>query len=197
MFQFEEADLVLDKPPLILPYYRPCYGLDVGWEATAMVRGFKDPDSGNVFITDEYEHGGRTPAEHAREMQALTRTDLGQAIWGVIDPAARGASQSDGKRLIEQYQRLGLKLNLADNAVEAGIHSVQQLMSERRLKISPTCRKLVAQLGRYHRNARGKVVKISDHLVDGLRYMIHTDRFMPPPGHKRPRVIRSMDKYGF
>ena len=39
----------------------------------------------------------------------------------MIDPAARGRSQVDGTRLIEQYSELGLLLAPAENTVEADV----------------------------------------------------------------------------
>ena len=42
----------------------------------------------------------------------------------MIDPAARGRSQVDGTRLIEQYSALGLALEPPKNAVEADIYAV-------------------------------------------------------------------------
>ena len=46
--------------------------------------------------------------------------ERGDWIPGCIDPAAKQRSQIDGRNLLGEY-RIGLKLSMADNAVEAGI----------------------------------------------------------------------------
>jgi hypothetical protein len=43
--------------------------------------------------------------------------------------SARGWSQEDGQKLIETYQNLGLLLDLADHAVEAGLLEVWTVLS--------------------------------------------------------------------
>jgi hypothetical protein len=67
---------------------------------------------------------------------------------------------------MSEYLRLGLKLQHADNSVEAGILRLYQQLSDGTLKIFSTCQQLLADLRYYHRNERGQVVKKQDHLVE-------------------------------
>ncbi|MCW5977738.1 MAG: hypothetical protein KIT09_06655 [Bryobacteraceae bacterium] len=59
----------------------------------------------------------------------------GKWIRGAIDPACRGRSQVDGRQLWQMYTDQGLKLQTADNAVEAGIYRVWERLSAGRLKV--------------------------------------------------------------
>lgn len=168
------------------------YGMDVGYAATAAVYGCLNPDDGTWYIFDEYKRGEMTPAEHAAVIRLKADTGYG-VMSGAIDPASRGRSQKDGSRLIDEYRTEGLKLMLAVNAVESGIHRVQTLIDEGRLKIHERCTGLLAEMRQYHRDDRGKIVKRNDHLLDALRYLLMTDKIHLQPrraGYK-PRVKKS------
>jgi len=161
-----ESSVVCD--PFEIPEYWPrCYGLDVGWKKTAAVWGAWDRDDDVVYIYTEHYRGQAEPAIHAAAINAR-----GTWIPGVIDPASRGRGQKDGEMLFEEYEGLGLTLDKADNAVEAGIHKIWMRLSTGRLKIFSTCQNWFSEYRLYRRNENGKVVKEFDHLMDATRYMI-------------------------
>jgi phage terminase large subunit-like protein len=166
IYPVAEDDIVID--PFKIPDHWPrAYGLDVGWNCTAAVWGAWDREADILYLFAEYSRGQAEPSSHADAIK-------GRGAWipGVIDPAARGRSQHDGTRLVEKYRGMGLKLALADNAVEAGLHEVLQRMTTGRLKVF---RSLVGWLGEfrlYRRDEKGKVVKERDHLMDATRYLV-------------------------
>lgn len=139
------------------------YGFDIGWNRSAAVWGARDPASGVIYIYSEHYQGMGEPASHAYAIKSR-----GEWIPGVIDPASNGRSQIDGRQLIDMYRKLGLKLQPADNSVEAGISEVWQLMVSGKLKIMPQCQNLLRELSRYHRDDKGsgKIVKRDDHACD-------------------------------
>ena len=153
------------------PHFARCYGLDVGWQFTAAVWLAFDRENQITYVYKEYQRERQTPDVHANDIQRA-----GEWIPGFIDPAAHASSQVDGRNLMVEYQHLGLKLQHADNSVEAGILRLYQQLSDGSLKIFATCTQLLADLRYYHRNERGQVVKKQDHLVDALRYAV-----MAPP----------------
>ncbi|HEY7306271.1 MAG TPA: terminase family protein [Bryobacteraceae bacterium] len=146
-------------------HFARCYGLDVGWQFTACVWLAFDREQGICYVYREYQRERQTPDVHAADIQRA-----GEWIPGVIDPAAHASNQLDGRNLMSEYLRLGLKLQHADNSVEAGILRLHQQLSDGSLKIFATCQQLLADLRYYHRNERGQVVKKQDHLIDALRY---------------------------
>ncbi|MDD3183506.1 MAG: hypothetical protein PHD48_12000 [Alphaproteobacteria bacterium] len=93
---------------------------------------------------------------------------------GVIDPASRGRSQKDGESLIHLYTQQGLKLQCADNTVEAGIFDVYERFTTDRLKIFETCQSLLSELRIYRRDEKGRIVKENDHNCDAMRYAIRS-----------------------
>lgn len=164
IYPIPEEDILVN--PFPIPSHWPRgYGFDVGWNRTAAIWLAFDPETGGAVAYDEYYRGQVDPAVHARGIKAK-----GDYMTGVIDPAARGARGHDGKKLLEVYRSLGLNLELADNAVIAGLTLVWDILSTGQLKIFRTCSNTRNEMRLYRRNEKGEVVKENDHLMDALRY---------------------------
>lgn len=162
------AEEVWLEPPIEIPQHWPrAYGMDVGWNKTAAIWGAWDRDSDTVHLYSEHYMGKAEPQIHADAIK-----QRGDWIPGAIDPASGGASQLDGRRLNDEYRKLGLLLVDAENTVEAGIHAVYRRLSAGRLKIFNTLRSTVAEMRLYRRDEHGKIVKENDHLMDAMRYLI-------------------------
>lgn len=158
--------------PFVIPeFWKRGYALDVGWNKTAALWGAQDPADGTMYVYSEHYQGQQVPLLHAEAIKAR-----GAWIKGAIDPAARGRSQVDGQKLLTSYKQAGLKLVLANNAVEAGIYEVWSLFSTGRLKLFTTLRNVQDEYAIYQRDENGKIVKKYDHLMDCLRYLISTWR---------------------
>ena len=108
---------------------------------------------------------GMTPSVHAA---AIMRP--GKWIPGVIDPAARGRSQIDGRQLLQMYTDLGLNIATANNAVEAGVYEVHEALVQGQLKIFSTLTNFREEFRLYRRDDSGKIIKERDHLQDALKY---------------------------
>jgi phage terminase large subunit-like protein len=158
---------ILVKPFAIPDYWPRAYGLDVGWNRTAAIWGARDNESGVVYLYSEHYLGHEEPHVHSHAIKAR-----GAWIPGVIDPAAKGRSQVDGRRLIELYRAEGLKLQEAANAVEAGIFAVEQMMYGGKLKVFNSLSQWCSELRSYRRDQSGKVVKERDHCMDAMRYLV-------------------------
>ncbi|MEO5369572.1 MAG: hypothetical protein H7833_05790 [Magnetococcus sp. DMHC-1] len=151
-----------------IPQWWPkVYALDVGWQRTAAVWGAWDREADVVYLYSEHYRGQAEPSVHAAAVRAR-----GDWIPGVIDPAARGRSQKDGESLLQAYRDLGLHLEPADNAVEAGIHAVWERLSSQRLRIFKTMQNWLSEYRLYRRDEQGRIVKEHDHLLDATRYLV-------------------------
>jgi len=159
---------VLVEPFAIPESWPRMYGLDVGWNKTAAVWGALDPATDTIYIYDEHYRGKEEPFVHAYSIQAR-----GDWIHGVIDPAARGRGQADGKRLYSDYKDLGLNLFLAKNEVESGTLNVQQRLQTGRLRFFKTCVNLQKEYMLYRRDRNGRIIKENDHALDATRYVIN------------------------
>ena len=157
-------------------YYPKAYGMDVGWNATAAIFGAWDRESDIIYIYSEYKQGKADPTVHASAIRAR-----GSWMKGTIDPASRASGQADGAQLFSMYATTvergggGLRLTVADNAVEAGIYRVWERLQSGRLKIFKSCGQVLRELSMYHRKD-GKIVKTNDHLLDSMRYLIMADQ---------------------
>lgn len=186
IYPFEHDEIVV--PPFRIPaYFRKGYALDVGWNRTAAIFGALDADQDILYLYSEHYRGEAEPVIHAKAIQAR-----GDWLQGVIDPASRGRSQADGKKLIDTYRQNGLKLYPADNAVESGIYGVFERLSTGRLKVFSTCTNWLAEQRIYRRDENGKIIKKFDHLMDGTRYLVTSCipymRVQPVPQHSRGAV---------
>lgn len=182
IYQVPESDIIV-KDFELPPHYPRAYGLDVGWNRTAAVWGARDNQSGVIYLYSEHYRGQAEPVIHAQSIKAR-----GAWVKGVIDPAARGRGQRDGIQLLEQYKALGLDIETAINAVEAGIYAVWQLLSAGKLKVFASLGNWLSEFRLYQRDENGHITKQDDHLMDATRYLIMSglDRMVqrPIPQHE-------------
>jgi len=162
-----DEDVCFVKDFEIPKHWPKFYGMDVGWNVTGVVFCALNREDDCVYIYSEHYGQQSEPVIHA---DAIKRR--GGWMKGVVDPAARGRSQADGKALFDIYKDLGLKIVPAKNAVEAGIYDVWSRFTSGRLKIFNSCVNLKRELSMYHRDNEGRIVKKHDHLLDCTRYAI-------------------------
>jgi phage terminase large subunit-like protein len=170
IYPIDEKDILVD--PFQFPNYWPrCGALDPGWNATAALWGALDRDHDIWYLYSEYKRGQAEPLVHAGAIKSR-----GDWIPFVGDPASRASSQKDGEKLLQIYRSLGIRLNLADNAVEAGLFDVYNRMTTGKLKVFNTLVQWLAEFRIYRRDEKGNVVKANDHLMDDTRYLIRSGR---------------------
>lgn len=155
-------------PPFRVPDYWPrAFALDVGWNRTAAIWGALDRSTDTLVCYSEYYAGKQVPEVHAAGIKAR-----GAWVPGVIDPASRGRTQTDGTQILTSYRSHGLKLTPADNTVEAGIQDVWSRLATGRLKVCSNLMNFRNEYRLYRRDEHGKIVKKDDHLMDALRYLV-------------------------
>lgn len=189
IYPVPESEIVCD--PFPIPDHWPrCFAMDVGWNRTAAVWMAQDLESGTIYLYAEHYYAHSEPSDNARAIRAR-----GEWIPGVIDPAARGRSQKDGEQLLQNYLDLGLDLEPAINAREAGIYQVWQLFLENKLKVFKSLTCWLAEFRKYRRDEKGQIVKENDHLMDSTRYGITSgrDRMKTKPVKRTPDTA---DYYG-
>ena len=189
IYPVPESEIKID--PIDLPDYWPrAAGMDVGWNRTAAVWCAYDRNSSTAYLYSEYYRAESEPSVHAAAIRSR-----GDWIPIAIDPASRGRGQKDGEQLFQDYMDLGLDLIAADNAREAGIYQVWEMLSQTRLKVFSTLQNWWMEYRLYRRDEKGKVVKENDHLMDSTRYLIMTGlahAIIKP----RPRRSVLRDDYG-
>ncbi len=164
IYPIPESDILVD--PFEIPkHWTRGYGMDVGWNWTAVAFCAHDRDNDILYVDAEYMRSEGEPSVHAAEIKRR-----GASIPGVIDPAANGRSQVDGRQLITMYRGLGLQITPAQNAVEAGLYELWMRMTSGRFKVFKTNPAWLGEFRQYHRDEKGRIVKSNDHLMDSTRY---------------------------
>lgn len=166
IYPVPESEIVVDDMP-IPDHWPRGYGLDVGWNRTSAGFHAWDRENDIVYRVGEHYRGQAEPSVHADAIKS-------RGAWqpGVCDPAARGRTQTDGQQLLQMYKDLGLDLETANNAVEAGIYALWQRLSTGRYKVFRSCLNWLAEYRIYRRDEKGRVVKGNDHAMDESRYFI-------------------------
>lgn len=166
IYPVPESDFVVDDFP-IPDHWPRVYGMDVGWNRTAIAWGAWDRESDIVYLTSEHYRGQAEPSIHAEAVKS-------RGVWipGVIDPASRGRTQVDGRQLIQDYIDLGLDIDVAFNGVESGLYEVWQRLSTGRLKVFKSLSNWRYEFRLYRRDEKGRIVKENDHLMDATRYLV-------------------------
>lgn len=177
IYPIQESNIVVKDFP-IPTHWLKCYALDVGWQKTACLWGATDPTSNITYLFSEYYQGQAEPVIHAEGIKA-------RGVWipGVIDSAAHGRSQEDGRQLFEIYANLGLDISNANKSVEAGLYKVWQMLATNKLKVFQSLVCWLAEFRLYRRDEKGHIIKKKDHLMDATRYLIMSglDRAIAQP----------------
>jgi hypothetical protein len=189
IYPIPENVMLID--PIEIPKHWPrSYGMDPGWNCTAVIWFAWDVD--NVYVDkdnvrrcpavayDEYYRGQADPAVH---VAAISRR--GSWIPGVIDPAAQKARGHDGELLIDAYRGLGLNVSKADNTVVTGLIQCWDMLSTQQLRVFNTLTNWRKEIRLYRRDEKGEIIKKNDHLMDAMRYNVMSGREVakvPPVG---------------
>jgi phage terminase large subunit-like protein len=182
IYTVEESDFVI--PPIQLPnHYRRIFGFDGGWYNTAAVWLAYDKDADVAYLYSEYKRGEVEIPMHAAAIKA-------RGVWipGVGDAAA--VNQGDGQKILDLYQKQGVRMKLAEKSVDAGIQDVLERIAIGKLKVFSTCQKWLQEYRQYSYDKTGKVRKTNDHLMDATRYAVRglkyatTQKIAPTQQHE-------------
>lgn len=137
---------------------------------------------------DEYYHSGResgkqkSPSEYARDFVCFVKGlgeqygTQGVCFYLFLDPSAQGL-QEEIKRAC-RIAGLPVAIRDAENNVKLGISRVQKALTFGILDISPKQEYAIGEFGTYGydpksiKKGQEEPVKIDDHCMDGIRYMI-------------------------
>lgn len=187
IYPVSEESYLIDPVP-IPEHWEAAYALDPGWNVTAALLAYRDPDIDRYYLTAEYYGKENQPIVHAHAIKAMLPW---RTLVGCIDPAGDNVgSQKDGSKLKQEYEDLGLELQNAENAVHAGLRRCLILIQGGQLKVFSTLVYFLREIRLYRRDQKGKIVKENDHLMDTMRYILNT------PGAFQPRPIPRVRRPG-
>lgn len=182
VYPVDEKDFVI--PPIRLPdHFRRICGFDSGWYNTAGAWVAHDKDSDVSYLYSEYKRGEVEIPVHAAAIKA-------RGLWIPVVGDAAAINHGDGEKILDLYRKQGIRMRLADKAVDAGIQDLLDRLSTGRLKVFSTCQKWLEEFRRYSYDEQGGIRKQDDHLMDATRYAIRglkyatTQRTAPVERHE-------------
>lgn len=197
-------DFITCDPFEVPKHFFVINGMDFGWDhPQAHVQLVWDREQDIFYVTKAWKQ----------------RQTLPVVAWGAVNSWAKGVPTSwpldglqtekgSGEQQKKFYQDAGFKMLPeratwpdGSNGVEAGIFEIRDLMQKGKFKIFSGLRDLFDELGQYHRDDKGKIVKTRDDLLDAMRYAYMMRRFSvniglvgKPTEIKRPMPLRPMGR---
>lgn len=142
-------------------------------------------DKEELYIYDEYYETDKTIAENCEAIRTITAGD--SIEWTTIDPSTEQRDPQTGISNRSEYLRNGILTRALRTDKKAGINLIKQLLrsddetKRPRLFIFNTCYNLIREMTRYRYKSLGgrseesgsdDPVKVLDHAIDALRYMV-------------------------
>lgn len=199
---YKEFDLdrhVIRKPFVIDKYWRQGLAIDHGQVNPTAGLFYATDFDGRIFIFDEYYEAGKTVKEHISNLKNLmTQRNITLHEIPIIDPSVFAKNRAKGDVLYsiaDEYMDNGLHVLPAQNDVMGGINRVKEHFQSEKLFIFANCENLIRELQSYRwkdrkmldKNLPEEPLKINDHAVDALRYIVLSRPFKPRwPKFKNP-----------
>jgi PBSX family phage terminase large subunit len=152
VFSELKDDIVIDpiNPDDIAKSWRKAQGLDYGFiHPTAIIWGYKDYD-GNIFLWDEFYESKKLPEEigNAAKRHLSYETSLIAADYSIKGIKTATAHRPE-KSLWDDFVDMGLRMTESNKDEYRNILSVNQLMKQKRIKISRNCANLLNEIKNY------------------------------------------------
>lgn len=162
-------------------------GVDWGFRnpAAIVILRFKDSV---WYVVDEWYQTEKTTAEIIRQLKYLILKWRINVVY---------ADYAEPDR-IEECRRADISIKEGLKDLTGGISYIQQLIRERRFYVFNNCQNFLEEINQYHypEGKEGKAYqdepeKLNDHLMDALRYAIHTH--MPTSRDDRAQAARILN----
>lgn len=205
IYDRDEEGILCD--PFEIPEHWYVIGaMDFGWDhPQAHVKLVEDRDSGTFYVT----RGWKQSKVSANEAWGSVKSwQEGIPVAWPSDGLQNEKGRDDAVQQKVHYQNAGFKMlpthatwpDIPDgkggmksggNSVEHGLYEINDLMGKGKFKIFRGLIELLDEFRQYHRDERGKIVKIRDDLLDAVRYAYMMRRFAVRVGSTamQPQVV--------
>lgn len=185
---YDFAQDFIECDPFEIPeHWHVIGGMDFGWDhPQAHVRLAINMDTGEIYLT------------HAWKKDRVSANDAWGAVksWQKDVPVAwphdglmHEKGRDDAKQQKDHYQDAGFKMlaeratfDGSSNSVEQGIYEIRQLMQTGKFKVFRGAIEFFDEFSQYHRDEKGRIVKVRDDILDAVRYAYMMRRFAKPLG---------------
>jgi phage terminase large subunit-like protein len=164
IYPISDEDITVEDFP-IPDHWPRIRGMDTGWNWTSACWIVYDPDTKTKYVYDSYKSNKTEMPVHAASINAK-----GKWIDGPCDYA--GTDQSDGKKILQGYQDLGVSAYGANKSGKnIDLHNNYNEMLTAQLKVFKRGGAGFLEEKRlYRRDIKGNIVKESDHIMDAFQY---------------------------
>lgn len=180
IYQVEESRFVYDPGEMfrngVPSHFRWVFGFDGGFYNTAVVWIAYDKDKDVAYVVSDYCDGGLTkdgtPIDYT--LHAMRIKSRSEVLAGFLMPGCGDAAELDkqsGKSIAELYKSCGVRIELPNKAVEAGLSAVQGRLAQGKLLVSKHCDGWLKEYRQYSQED-GKPIKVNDHRMDATRYAV-------------------------
>lgn len=215
---YDIADEYITCDPFPIPdHWKVINAMDFGWDhPQSHVQVVFDTDNDAVYVTHGYKaskvsandawgsvkhwnegipvawpHDG-LQNEKGRDDATQQKTHYSNAGFKMLPDMATWPSIPDGKG--------GMKTG--GNSVEHGLYEIGDLMRKGKFKVFSGLVEVMDEIRQYHRDEKGKIVKVRDDLIDAIRYAYMMRRCAIAYGSRNqkaappviPRPIRTMGR---
>jgi hypothetical protein len=181
IYDFSE-EFITCEPFEIPDHFFVIDGMDFGWDhPQAHIQLVEDRDQGIFYLT------------HAFKASKLSANDA----WGAVNNWAEGfptawphdglqheKGRDDAVQQKNHYSKAGFKMLFdhatwleGGNSVESGLYELRDLMSKGKFRVFRGLRDFFEEFNSYHRDDKGKIVKVRDDILDAVRYAYMMRRF--------------------
>ena len=150
-------------------------------DPTVLLMGAIDPETGTLYIYEEYYKTSLPVPEHAKKMKEMVEPiQFGKLRFLVGDPSGKRKNINDMRSIFDHYAEYGLWFKDGDNRIDAGISKVHAYFSLGRLKIFSSCTNTIREGLNYKykpeeldskKNPDNKPIDKDNHTMDSLRYI--------------------------
>tara|TARA_R110000782_G_C14779287_1_gene409802 strand:+ start:62 stop:1498 length:1437 start_codon:yes stop_codon:yes gene_type:complete len=173
-------DFITCEPFNIPDHFFVLDGMDFGWDhPQSRIQLVWDKDQDIFYVTKAWKQRKTSP----NDAWGATK------IWSEGVPTAWPADglqteKGSGKEQKQYYAEAGFEMLYehatwegGGNSVEAGLFELRDLMSKGKFKVFAGLRDFFDEFIQYHRDPKGKIVKVGEDILDATRYAYMMRRF--------------------
>lgn len=181
IYDIAEEDITCD--PFDIPsHFKVIGGMDFGYDhPQAQVKLAWDLDNDIIYVTNAWKKD-KCSANDAFGAVKSWQKDVPVA-WP-HDGLMHEKGRDDAKQQKDHYEDAGFNMlssratwDGTSNSVEQGIYEIRERMLTGKFKIFRGCRMAIDELLQYHRDDKGKIVKVFDDILDAIRYAYMMKRY--------------------
>jgi phage terminase large subunit-like protein len=212
---YDIVDEMIECEPFEIPnHWKVINGMDFGWDhPQAHAQIAINPDDDCIYVTKAWKQS-KVSANDAFGAVSMWARNIPTA-WP-HDGLQNEKGRDDATQQKEHYVKAGFKMlpemaswnpipdgkggmTSGGNSVEQGLYEIGDKMRKGLFKVFKGLHLVTEEIRQYHRDEKGKIVKVRDDLLDAIRYAYMMRRFAVRIGDignkpviKRPAPIKSM-----